>query len=380
VIPYSKQSIDEDDIAAVVKVLRSPFVAQGPTVKEFEEALAKYCGVKHAVVFNSGTSALHAAYFAAGIDKGDEVIVPSLTFAATANCALYLGAKPVFADIEPTVGTMNVSSARKLISKRTRAIVPVDYGGRPVDVAAFQKLAKKHKLVFMIDAAQSLGATYKDKPVGSQADMTMFSLHPVKSITSAEGGVIVTDNDDYMQKLRLFRSHGITTDKNIQVRKDQGSWYQEMQALGFNYRMTEMQAALGLSQMKKLDTFIAKRRALADRYHKEMADMKEIILPERDGADARSAWHLYPIRLANAKIRNEVLDKLKGANIGVQVHHIPVHLHLFYEKLGYKKGSCPSAEKFVAAEISIPLYPDLTKKDQDTVIRTLRTILASYPK
>lgn len=379
-IPYSKQSIDEDDIAAVVKVLRSPFVAQGPTVKEFEEALAKYCGVKHAVVFNSGTSALHAAYFAAGIDKGDEVIVPSLTFAATANCALYLGAKPVFADIEPTVGTMNVSSARKLISKRTRAIVPVDYGGRPVDVAAFQKLAKKHKLVFMIDAAQSLGATYKDKPVGSQADMTMFSLHPVKSITSAEGGVIVTDNDDYMQKLRLFRSHGITTDKNIQVRKDQGSWYQEMQALGFNYRMTEMQAALGLSQMKKLDTFIAKRRALADRYHKEMADMKEIILPERDGADARSAWHLYPIRLANAKIRNEVLDKLKGANIGVQVHHIPVHLHLFYEKLGYKKGSCPSAEKFVAAEISIPLYPDLTKKDQDTVIRTLRTILASYPK
>jgi UDP-4-amino-4,6-dideoxy-N-acetyl-beta-L-altrosamine transaminase len=380
VIPYSKQSIDEDDIAAVVKVLRSPFVAQGPTAKEFEEALAKYCGVKHAVVFNSGTSALHAAYFAAGIDKGDEVIVPSLTFAATANCALYLGAKPVFADIEPTVGTMNVSSARKLISKRTRAIVPVDYGGRPVDVAAFQKLAKKHKLVFMIDAAQSLGATYKDKPVGSQADMTMFSLHPVKSITSAEGGVIVTDNDDYMQKLRLFRSHGITTDKNIQVRKDQGSWYQEMQALGFNYRMTEMQAALGLSQMKKLDTFIAKRRALADRYHKEMADMKEIILPERDGADARSAWHLYPIRLANAKIRNEVLDKLKGANIGVQVHHIPVHLHLFYEKLGYKKGSCPSAEKFVAAEISIPLYPDLTKKDQDTVIRTLRTILASYPK
>lgn len=376
-IPYSKQDINKTDVAAVIKVLKSPFVTQGPVGKEFEAALAKYSGTKHAVVFNSGTSALHAAYFAAGVKKGDEVIVPSLTFVATANCALYLDAKPVFADVDPQLGTMSVASAKKLITKKTRALVPVDYGGRPVDVDALKALAKKNGLVFIIDGAQSLGASYKGKPVGSHADMTMFSFHPVKSITSAEGGAIVTDNDEYAKALRLFRSHGITTDPANLVRKNQGAWYQEMHALGFNYRMTEMQAALGLSQMKRLDTFITKRRAIADRYYKELADVRGLIRPEPDNANARSAWHLYPIRV-KASIRNAVLDALRAGSVFAHVHHLPVHLHLFYERLGYKKGSCPNAEAFVAGEISIPIYPTMTKKDHDTVIRTLKDILASF--
>lgn len=377
-IPYSKQSINAADIAAVVKVLKSPFITQGPTVKEFESALARYCGTKHAVVFNSGTSALHAAYFAAGVGPGDEVVVPALTFAATANCALYLGAKPIFADIDPLEGTMSVASAKKLITKKTRALVPVDYGGRPVDVAALKALAHKNKLVFIVDAAQSLGASYKGKPVGSQADMTMFSFHPVKSITSAEGGAIVTDNDHFAKALQLFRSHGITTIREHLVRKGEGAWYQEMQALGFNYRMTEMQAALGVSQMKRLDSFVSKRRALANRYFKLLANVPWIIVPPQDSAAARSAWHLYPIRLTNPAIRNEVLDKLRAAGIFAHVHHLPVHRHLYYERRGYKKGLCPHAEAFVAAEISIPLYPTMSRKDQDTVIGTLRSILASY--
>lgn len=378
-IPYSKQDINKDDIAAVVKVLKSPFVTQGPTVKLFEEALAKYCGVKHAVVFNSGTSALHAAYFAAGIKQGDEVIVPSLTFAATANCALYLGAKPVFADVEEETGTMSVVSARKLITKRTKAIVPVDYGGRPVDVAALKALARKLELVFIIDGAQSFGGTYKGEPIGKHADMTMFSFHPVKTITSAEGGAIVTDSDTFAKALRLFRSHGITTIPGDLERKGQGAWYQEMQALGFNYRMTEMQAALGLSQMKRVGTFVKKRRAIADRYSKELADIKGIVTPPPDSPEARSAWHLYPIRVCDPNIRNEVLDRLRAGGIFAHVHHLPVHRHRYYELLGYQEGLCPVAEAFVAAEISIPIFPTMTKKEQDTVVKTLRTIMSSYP-
>jgi UDP-4-amino-4,6-dideoxy-N-acetyl-beta-L-altrosamine transaminase len=377
-IPYSKQDINDDDIAAVVKVLKSPFVTQGPTIKEFEAALAKYSGTKHAVVFNSGTSALHAAYFAAGVGPGDEVVVPALTFAATANCALYLGAKPVFTDVDPKLGTMSVASAKKVITKRTKALVPVDYGGRPVDVAALKAIAKKNKIVLIIDGAQSLGASYKGKPVGSQGDMTMFSFHPVKSITSAEGGAITTDSDEYATALRLFRSHGITTDPAYLERKDQGAWYQEMQALGFNYRMTEMQAALGLNQMKRLDTFVTKRRAVANRYHKALANVAGIILPKPDSAQARSAWHLYPIRVTDTSIRNDVLNKLRAAGIFAHVHHLPVHRHLYYEKLGYKEGICPDAEHFVSGEISIPIYPGMTTKDQGTVVRTLKSIMASY--
>lgn len=378
-IPYSTQDINEADIRAVVAALRSGWLTQGPALERFEKAIAEKVGAKFAIAFNSGTAALHAAYFAAGVGKGDEVIVPSLTFAATANAALYLGATPVFADSDMQTGNMSVADARRKITKKTRAIVPVDYAGRPADLRAFRALAKKYKLVFIEDAAQALGASYRGKPVGSQADMTMFSFHPVKSITTGEGGVIVTDNAKYAHLMKLFRSHGINKDAKTFVRKQHGAWYQEMQLLGFNYRMPEMSAALGESQLKRLDSFIAKRRAAAQRYDKLLKNIPNLILPPVERDYERSAWHLYPVRLASkiAHKRDEVFAKLRESGIGVQVHHVPVHTHLFYEKLGYKKGSCPNAETFVASEISIPLFPAITMTQQKFIADTLKRILAS---
>jgi len=381
-IPYSTQSISAADVKAVERSLRSGWLTQGPALEKFEKAIAKKVGAKFAVAFNSGTAALHAAYFAAGIGKGDEVIVPSLTFAATANAALYLGAKPVFADCDKEYGTMSVAGARKKITKKTKAIVPVDYAGRPADLNEFRALAKKYKLVFIEDAAQSLGATYRGKSVGTQADMTMFSFHPVKSITTGEGGVIVTNNEKYAKAMRMFRSHGIVKDPKMFVRKNHGAWYQEMQELGFNYRMPEMCAALGESQLKRLDSFITKRRAAAKRYQKLLSRIPNLILPPVERSCEKSAWHLYPVRLAPkiAHKRDEVFAKMREAGIGVQVHHVPVHTHLFYEKLGYKKGICPITEAFVASEISIPLFPAITQKQQQYIADTLKRMLISYEK
>ncbi|MDO8553031.1 MAG: UDP-4-amino-4,6-dideoxy-N-acetyl-beta-L-altrosamine transaminase [bacterium] len=377
-IPYSRQDINEADIKAVARVMRSPWLTQGPTIERFEKAIAKKVGAKFAIAFNSGTAALHAAYFAAGIKKGDEVIVPALTFAATANAALYLGATPVFADSDIRSGNMSVADAREKITNRTKAIVPVDYSGRPADLREFRALAKKHKLIFIEDAAQALGASYRGKPVGTQADMTMFSFHPVKSITTGEGGVIVTNSAAYARTLRLFRSHGISKDARTFVKKGHGEWYQEMQVLGFNYRMPEMSAALGESQLKRLDSFIHKRSAAAKRYHKLLANIPNLILPQAGRSHEQPAWHLYPVRLSPevAHRRDEIFTKLRKAGIGVQVHHVPVHLHHYYEKLAYKKGLCPNAEAFVASEISIPLFPGITLKQQTYIAREIREILA----
>mgnify|MGYP001577141816 CR=1 FL=1 len=378
-IPYSTQDISENDIKAVATALRSGWLTQGPALGRFEKAIAKKVGAQFAVAFNSGTAALHAAYFAAGIRKGDEVIVPALTFAATANAALYLGARPVFADSDMRTGAMSITDARKKISKRTKAIVPVDYGGRPADLREFRALAKKHNLIFIEDAAQALGAGYRGKPVGTQADMTMFSFHPVKSITTGEGGVIVTDNEEYAGALRLFRSHGISKEAKTFARKSHGAWYQEMQALGFNYRMPEMSAALGESQLKRLNSFITKRRAAAARYQKLLAKVPNLILPPPERSHEQSAWHLYPIRLAPliAAKRDAVFAKMRNAGIGVQVHHVPVHRHVYYESLGCKKGMCPNAEAFVDSEISIPLFPKITLAQQRFIANTLKKILTT---
>lgn len=374
-IPYSTQDVSEADIRAVVAVLRSKWLTQGPVLERFEKAVAKKVGAKYAVAFNSGTAALHAAYFAAGIGKGDEVIVPALTFAATANAALYLGAKPVFADSDSETGTMSVADAQKKITKKTKAIVAVDYGGRPADLREFRALTKKHKLVFIEDAAQALGAEYRGSPVGTQADMTMFSFHPVKSITTGEGGVITTNSEKYANALRLFRSHGISKNAKTFVRKNRGAWYQEMQTLGFNYRLPEMSAALGESQLKRLRSFITKRRAAARRYDKLLKNISGLTLPLKERQYEKSAWHLYPVRLRRITQRDEVFAKLRSAGIGVQVHHVPVYTHLYYERLGYKKGLCPNAEAFFASEISIPLFPGITKKQQAYIAETLRKIL-----
>ncbi|MDP2669395.1 MAG: UDP-4-amino-4,6-dideoxy-N-acetyl-beta-L-altrosamine transaminase [bacterium] len=367
-IPYSHQSIDEDDIKAVVDVLKSDWLTQGPKVQEFENALAKKVGAKYAVVFSNGTAALEAAYFAADLKQGDEIITSPLTFAATANAALWQGAKVVFADIEADSGNIDPKKVEKKITSKTKAIVPVDYSGLPVRLDELKALAEKHKLLLIEDAAHALGAEYlstgsrQAKKVGSISDMTMLSFHPVKSITTGEGGAITTNRQDFYDKLLLYRGHGF---KNG-----------EMQELAHNYRMTDIQAALGISQLKKLDKFIQARKKIAARYGEAFAGNKNLILPkEYEGAS--SSWHLYPLRLAGsppaggAGKRAEIFKKLRDAGIGVQVHYIPVYLHPYYQKLGYKAGLCPKAEAFYEAEISIPVFPDLTEKDQEFVIEKI---------
>ena len=377
-IPYSTQDISDADIRAVAKALRHPYLTQGPAVVRFEQALAAVSGAKYCAAFSTGTSALHAAYFAADIGASDEVIVPAITFAATANCALYLNAKPVFADVDMQTGLMSLADAASKITARTKAIVPVDYAGRPADMAAFRKLAKKHKLALIEDGAHSLGASLKGKPVGSLADMTMFSFHPVKSITTGEGGAMVTDDPALYKKLLLFRSHGIAKDVVSFERKGLGPWYQEMQLLGFNYRMPDILAALGESQIKRLAGFVERRRAVARRYPKLLGGEENLILPPAERADEVCAWHLYPVRLAPklAPRRDDVLVRLRQAGVGAQVHYLPVYRHVYYEKLGYPEGLCPNAEAFAATEISLPVYPKLGVADQTKVAKTLKQIIA----
>lgn len=374
-IPYSHQSIGKDDVDAVVKVLQSDYLTQGPAVSAFEKALAKKTGAAFAVAFSSGTAALEAAYAAAGIKKGDEVITSPLTFAATANAALWAGAKVVFADVEDDSGNIDPEEVEKKITKKTKAIVPVDYGGLPARLDELKRIAAARRIALIEDAAHALGARYRGQRIGSLADMTMFSFHPVKSITTGEGGAIATNSRTFYEKMRAFREHGIVKDRSKFLRRDAGGWYSEMQTLGHNYRLTDIQSALGLSQLKKLDAFVSRRRALANRYETAFAENKHLIFPsEQNGV--QSSWHLYPLRLrgALAERRAEIFKKLRERGIGVQVHYIPAYLHPYYQEAGYKKGLCPKAEAFYKAELSIPLFPDLSKKDQDFVIKTINKL------
>ena len=370
-IPYGHQSIDASDIKAVTAVLKSDWLTQGPKIGEFEKTLAKYCGAKFAVAFSSGTAALHAAYFAAGLGRGDEFITTPLTFAATANAGLYLGARPVFADIDG-YGNLDPEKAEKKITnlpagrrEKLKALAVVDYAGHPADLDKFRKLARQHNLVLIEDAAHALGAKYKNKKIGGIADLTTFSFHPVKSITMGEGGAVTANRKDFYDKLLFFRNHGMVEGK--------------MQALGVNYRITDIQSALGISQLKKLDRFVGARKKIAALYGEAFRQNKNLILPE-ESPDASSSWHLYPLRIAGnppacgAEKRAEIFKKLREAGIGAQIHYIPVYFHPYYQKLGYKKGLCPKAEAFSAAEISIPLFPDLRKQDQDFVIKTINKL------
>lgn len=369
-IPYSTQSIDSSDIKAVVSVLRSDFLTQGPKVSEFERKLAKYCNSKFAVALNSGTSALHAACFAAGISAGDEVITSPITFVASANCVLYCGGTPVFADIEND-GTALISTdqIQKKITFKTKAIIPVDYAGHPCNMDEINNIAKANDLVVIEDAAHSLGAIYKGRKVGSLADMTILSFHAVKHITTGEGGAVLTDSREYYDKLIKFRTHGITRDV-----KGDGPWYYEMQGLGFNYRLTDIQCALGISQLKKLDKFVKARRLIAERYNREISKIDGIELPaEKPGI--RSSYHLYPIKLTKNLLphKKDIFSSLRKLGIGVNVHYIPVPLQPYYkQKYGYKNGDFPAAESFYKSEISLPIHPGLSKSDQDLVIKSVR--------
>ncbi|MGE7090236.1 UDP-4-amino-4,6-dideoxy-N-acetyl-beta-L-altrosamine transaminase [Lysinibacillus sp. NPDC048646] len=373
-LSYGKQSIDEADIEAVVETLRSPFLTQGPKVEEFEKSVADYVGAKYAVAFSNGTAALHGACHAAGIEAGDEVITTPITFAATSNAVLYCGGTPVFADIDAQTYNIDPKEIKKNITSKTKAIIPVDFTGQPVNLDEIMTIAEEHKLIVIEDGAHSFGASYKGRKVGSQAHMTMFSFHPVKPITTAEGGVITTNSEEYYEKLKLFRSHGIS---KTPYAAEQGDWYYEMTELGFNYRMTDMQAALGLSQMKKIDKFINSRREIADMYNEALDQFPGVKLPKQlDGT--KSGWHLYIIQLNQTvlnKTRKEIFNEMRTCNIGVHVHYIPVYWHPYYEQLGFTKGICNVAESWYEGALTLPIFPGMEKLDVNNVIEILKSAL-----
>ncbi|KUO59851.1 MAG: UDP-4-amino-4,6-dideoxy-N-acetyl-beta-L-altrosamine transaminase [Gracilibacter sp. BRH_c7a] len=378
-LPYGRQWLDEEDIQSVVNVLQGDYLTTGPAVEGFEQSIAAYVGAKYAVAFANGTAALHGACFAAGIKQGDEVITSPLTFAASANCILYLGGTPVFADIDPLTLNIDPAAIEKLITPRTKAILPVDFAGNPVDLDTIQAIARKHHLVVIEDAAHALGASYKNRKIGAISDMTMFSFHPVKSITSGEGGIITTDQEEYYRKLKQFRTHGITREAD-QLREQHGPWYYEMQTLGYNYRITDIQAALGSSQLKKLDSFIQIRRCYAETYTRTFQTMPEITCPQ-EPPSVSSAWHLYVIRLNLDYLgveRKEIFEALIQENIGVNVHYIPVYYHPYYRELGYPTGLCPQTEKIYQGIITLPLFPAMTEQDLEDVIRALKKVIHYY--
>lgn len=377
VIPYGRQWIDEDDIAAVVAVLRSEFVTQGAAVPRFEEQLAQQCGARFAVAVSSGTAALHCAYAAAGLEKGDEFVTTPMTFAATANAGVYCGARPVFSDINCETGNIDPVAIERNISSRTRLIAPVHYAGHPADMTAIRDIARRHGLKVVADACHALGAKINGASIGTAgfADMTVLSFHPVKHITTGEGGAILTDDESIYNHLTALRSHGI-------IRKgfhgvEQGAWYHEMQMLGWNYRLTDMQAALGTSQLAKLAGFVKRRRQIWKTYRERFAGNPHFETPV-EHANVMSSWHLYPIRLKKPAARRMVFDALRSAGIGVQVHYIPVYLHPYYQDIGYPAGLCPCAEDFYSREISLPLFPSMTDKDVDTVAETVLSVMAAH--
>jgi perosamine synthetase len=378
-LPYGRQSIAEDDIQDVVDVLRSDWLTTGPKVGEFEEALAARVGAKHAVSFSSGTSALHGAAFAAGLKPGDEAITTPMTFAATANSLLYQGATPVFADVSADTLNLDPEKAAARVTRRTRAILPVDYAGHSAEMDAILELAAHHGLVVIEDGCHALGAEYRGRRTGSIADMTVFSFHPVKHLATGEGGMVTTDSADYAETLRRFRNHGISGD--ARQRQADGQWRYEMVLLGFNYRLTDIACALGLSQLKKLDGNLSRRREIAAHYATEFRDLAGVMPPTvRAGVDP--AWHLYPIRLNLERLsanRAQVFRALRAENIGVNVHYIPVHLHPYYrDRFGYRGGEYPVAEAAYEQLISLPMFHGMTDEDVQDVITAVEKVLNHY--
>jgi len=379
-LPYGRQSVDEQDIHAVVAALQSEWLTTGPKVSEFEAAFAKEVGAKYAVAVSSGTAALHAAAFAAGIGPDDEAITTPMTFAATANCVRYQGGTVVFADVRKDTLNLDPAKVEALVTRKTKAIITVDYTGQPSDLDEFSAVASRHSLTVIEDACHALGATYRGRRVGALADLTTFSLHPVKHITTGEGGMVTTNNPELASRLRRFRTHGITTE--FREREQEGSWFYEMTELGFNYRLTDLQSALGLSQLSKLSGWIVRRRQIAARYTAAFAAMPEIetptVLPDRE-----PAWHLYVILLNLDRLRAgraEVFKALRAENIGVNVHYIPVPWHPYYQSLGYKKGEWPVAESAYERMISLPIFPSMTDDDVEDVIEAVTKVVNYFRK
>ena len=377
---YGRQCIEQDDIDAVVETLKSPLITCGPRVEELERKLCGITGAKYAVVVANGTAALHLAALAAGFQEGDEVIVSSITFAASANCVLYCGAKPIFADIRPDTYNIDPEAVRKLITPRTRGVVAVDFTGQSVEHDALREICREHDLVYIEDAAHAIGTKYKGESIGSIADMTCFSFHPVKTVTGGEGGAITTNDEELYRRLMRVRTHGITRNMEEMVHPSDAKWYNEQVELGYNYRMTDFQAALLLSQLGKLSKFAARRKEIVEKYDRAFSQMPELVV-QREIPESDTVRHLYILRLNLDRLkcdRRQFFDALYAENTCPQVHYLPVYRHSYYEKLGYEKGICPNAEKYYEEVMSIPLYYSLTDGDVEDVITAVKKVTAYY--
>ncbi|MCR5404304.1 MAG: UDP-4-amino-4,6-dideoxy-N-acetyl-beta-L-altrosamine transaminase [Butyrivibrio sp.] len=377
---YGRQWIDDRDVEVVSKALRGDLITCGPFVEELQKKLCEVTEAKYSVAVCNGTAALHCAAIAAGIGEGDEVITTPLTFAASANCARYVGAMPVFADVNPKTYNIDPDSIERCITDKTRAVIAVDYTGQAVEHDRIREICDRHGLIFIVDAAHAIGTKYKGKPEGSLADMTCFSFHPVKTITSGEGGAITTNDPEYYRKLCLASQHGIVRNSADFVEEPEGPWVYEMQELGFNYRMTDFQAALLISQLEKLEKFSERRKEIVKRYNEAFAEIPQIIVQE-EIPESDTTRHLYMIRLDLDKLtctRRQFFDAMSAENVQCQVHYVPVYWFPYYQRLGFKKGLCPIAEKIYSGIMSIPLYPMLTDEDVEDVIKAVRKVVNHY--
>jgi UDP-4-amino-4,6-dideoxy-N-acetyl-beta-L-altrosamine transaminase len=384
-IPYGRQSINEADIQAVVDVLRSDFLTQGPAVPSFENSVVDYCGAQYALAVNSATSALHVACLALGVGKGDRVWTSPITFVASSNCALYCGASVDFVDIDPQTYNMSVTCLADKLAQAEKSgclpkvVIPVHLCGQSCDMANIHALSQRYGFKIIEDASHAIGGRYHDEPIGNCrfSDITVFSFHPVKIITTGEGGMALTNDAALAKSMQLFRSHGITREIDQMTHEPDGPWYYQQIDLGFNYRLTDLQAALGLSQMRRLDEFVAKRHALAQRYDQILSDLP-IVIPWQH-PDSYSSFHLYIVRLKleQTGTHRQVFEALRAAGIGVNLHYIPVYLQPYYQKLGFKPGYCPEAERYYAEIISLPMFPALTVEEQDQVVKALRTAVSA---
>ncbi len=377
-IPYGRQWVEPDDIESVVEVLRSDWLTTGPRVGEFERAFSEYTGTTESVALSSGTAALHTAMYAVGVAPGDEVIVPAMTFAATANSVVFQGGIPVFVDVDRESLLIDPAQVESKVTSRTKAIIAVDYCGQPCDYDALRAIADGHHLPLVADACHALGGRYNGRPVGSLADLSTFSFHPTKNITSGEGGMVTTNDRHAAERMRQFRNHGLTRDSH--AREQAGSWVYEMVDLGYNYRLSDLHCALGMSQLKKLPAWVIRRQQLARLYDSAFADMKTL-QPLAVRAGVSHSYHLYVVQLDLTELqttRELVFSALRNLGVGVNVHYIPVHLHPYYRKrFGTGPGLCPVAEKAYECMLSLPIFPRMTKDDIDGVIRAVTSVLRS---